>query len=146
MALTIIKADERHRGEINRLITGAKIGDGVEGPIRNFWVARLHGRIVGCAGLDFINARAAVFTHLVVEKDCRRQGIGSALIAKRFEAARKRNISVLTLITMYYHFNFYKRRGFRTIPRKQLPEDIRSYEQFTAKRYMKCAVMINDRL
>ncbi len=52
----------------------------------------------------------------------------------------------MTLVSMYYHFNFYKHRGFRTIPRKELPADIIGYEQFTAKRYMKCAVMINESL
>jgi N-acetylglutamate synthase-like GNAT family acetyltransferase len=63
-----------------------------------------------------------------------------------FEAARKRGLKVMTLVSMYYHFNFYKHRGFRTIPRKELPADIIGYEQFTAKRYMKCAVMINESL
>ena len=45
------------------------------------------------------------------------------------------------LVTMYYHFNFYKRRKFKTCPRKNLPESIRDYPQFTAQRYKKCAVM-----
>ena len=145
MKVTIIKADERHRAEIDRLVREAKIGDGMEGPIRNFWLAKIGDRVVGCAGLEFINDRAAVFTHLVVEKAQRKQGIGSALIEKRFEAARKRGVKALALCTMYYHFNFYKRRGFRTVPRANLPEDIRTFEQFTAKRYMKCAVMLNEK-
>jgi N-acetylglutamate synthase-like GNAT family acetyltransferase len=142
----IIKANESHREEIDRLIVEAKIGDGFEGPISNCWVAKIDGRVIGFASLDLINKRAAVFTSLVVEKPYRRHGIGSALIDARFAAARKRGIKVLALITMYYRFAFYKRRGFRTIPRAELPADIATYEQFTAKRYMKCAVMINENL
>jgi N-acetylglutamate synthase-like GNAT family acetyltransferase len=79
-----------------------------------------------------------------VEKEYRRSGIGSALIQKRFERARKRGAKLLSLITMYYHFRFYKKRGFRVTKRALLPDDIRGYEQFTADRYKKCAVLIND--
>jgi N-acetylglutamate synthase-like GNAT family acetyltransferase len=142
----IIKASEKHRAEIDRLCRETRISDGFEGQVRNFWVAKVGDRIVGCAGMEFINKRAAVYTTLAVEEAMRHNGIGAALTAKRLEHARKRNVQMLLLITMYYHFNRYKRRGFRTIPRKELPEDVRSFEQFTAKHYMKCAVMINDNI
>jgi N-acetylglutamate synthase-like GNAT family acetyltransferase len=142
----IVKASERHRADINRLCLETRISDGVEGSIKNSWVAKVGDRVVGFAAMEFINKRAAVLTNLAVEKKMRHFGIGAALIEKRFENARKHNVEVLLLITMYYHFNFYKRRGFCTIPRKELADDLRAYSQFTAKRYMKCAVMINENL
>lgn len=45
---------------------------------------------------------------------------------------------------MYYHFNRFKRRGFRTYPRKDVPERLMSHPMLTDKRFMKCAVMIKD--
>jgi GNAT superfamily N-acetyltransferase len=82
MKIEYIRAGDRHRADINRLIVTTKIGDGFgdDEPIRNFWVARIDGRIIGCAGLEFINDRAGVLTHVAVEKEFRRQGVGSELI------------------------------------------------------------------
>jgi N-acetylglutamate synthase-like GNAT family acetyltransferase len=145
MSYKIIKADERHRADLDRLLKLTRIADGFgTGPVRNFWVAKCDGRVVGCAGMAFIPENAAVFTHLAVEEEYRHRGIGAALTAKRFEEARKRGITTLALITMYYSFNRYKRRGFRTVPRKELRADLLAFPDFTAKRYMKCAVMVND--
>jgi N-acetylglutamate synthase-like GNAT family acetyltransferase len=141
----IIRANESHRKEINRLLQATRISSHrIQGPIRNFWMAKVGDRFVGCAGMDFISKEVGVLTHLAVEKEYRHNGIGAALVAKRFAYAKQRGVKVMTLITMYYRFNFYKRRGFRTIPRPNLPVDIRAYAQFTAQEYMKCAVMINE--
>lgn len=145
MNFKITKAGERHRSEIDRLVRDAKIGDKFPGPIRNAWIARVGDRIVGFGALDFINERAACLVYLVVEKEFRKHGIGSALIAKRIEHAKRRGSKVLALCTMYYRFNFYKRRGFKVVRRADLADDLRAYGQFTDARYMKCAVMINER-
>ncbi|MEK7151493.1 MAG: GNAT family N-acetyltransferase [Patescibacteria group bacterium] len=140
--LKIIRADERHRADINRLIKEAKIGSGLDQnePIKNFWVVRKNNRIVACAGLDSHN-NASILTTLAVEREYRHQGIGASLIGHRLRVARQRGSKIVALITMYYHFNFYKRRGFKTCPRKNLPESIIDYSQFTSQRYKKCAVM-----
>lgn len=144
MQLKILRADNRHLKDINRLIRGAKIGDGIKKPVKNFWIARLNKKIVGCAGLDLIGNKSAIFTHLVVAKKFRHQGIGLALINHRKRVARQRRANVLALITMYYYYNFYKRRGFKVVKRADLPEHLKNYWMFTAKRYKKCAVMIGS--
>lgn len=138
----ILKADGRHRKDINRLIKEAKIGSGFQPnePIKNIWVVREEGKIVGCAGLDF-HGRTAILDSLVVEKEFRHRGIGTALIKHRLEIARQRKARLAALVTMYYHFRRYKKHGFKTCPRADLPESIKSYWQFTTKRFMKCAVM-----
>jgi N-acetylglutamate synthase-like GNAT family acetyltransferase len=143
MNFKIVKANERHRGDINRLLRETKISNDYDGPLTNFWVAKVGDRVVGCGGFDVINDSAACLIHLAVEKEFRKQGIASALINKKIEEARKRDIHRLALCTMYYRFNFFKRRGFRVVRRADLPEDLKSYSQFTEKRYMKCAVMVN---
>ncbi len=141
----IIKADERHRTEINRLIKTAKIGSGLtkNKPIKNLWIVRSDCRVIACAGLNFYNS-ADILTTLVVEKESRHRGIGGSLINLRLGFAKRHGAKIVALVTMYYHFNFYKRWDFKTCPRKNLPESIRDYPQFTAKRYKKCAVMFRN--
>lgn len=141
--LKIVRADGRHRADINRLLRDDKIGPALRGPVpRNTWVAKLGDRIVGYASMDFIGNRAAILEGIVVEEALRQRGIGSALVNHRIGVARNRGIDVFALATMYYWFNFYKRRGFKTCPRRLLHEFLRNYSQFTAERYMKCAVMV----
>ena len=142
MNFKIIKAREEHRKDISRLLRTTRIGSfGKHERIKNFWVVKMNDRIVACAGLDFFDKEIAIFTHLAVEKEFRHQGIGSALIRLRMDKAKKRGAKILAFVTMYYWFRFYKKRGFRTCPRKNLSENIKNYWMFTAKRYMKCAVM-----
>ena len=144
MRIRIIKADERHRSDINRLIKDAKIGSPLSRKDfagEDFWAARINGKIVACAGLDFHGRDTAILTTLVVEKELRHQGIGSALIQKRLAVARERGAKIAALVTMYYWFRFYKKRGFRTCPRAGLPAVIKDYWMFTTPRYKKCAVM-----
>ncbi|OGF61510.1 hypothetical protein A2662_01925 [Candidatus Giovannonibacteria bacterium RIFCSPHIGHO2_01_FULL_45_33] len=144
MKIKIVKADERHRKDINRLIREANIGDGIEGPVKNFWLAKLDDKIVGCAGLNFVGNKSAIFTHLVVEREYRHRGIGSALIVYRKRIAKEHDTDTLALITMYYHFNFYKRRGFKVVKRADLPNHLKNYWMFTAERYKKCAVLLQS--
>jgi N-acetylglutamate synthase-like GNAT family acetyltransferase len=144
VAFKIIKADRRHRRDIGRLIREAKIGSGSQSSIPAYtWVAKVGNEIVGYAGLDLVGDRTAILHGIAVKREFRHQGIGSALINRRMEFARQRGISVFALVTMYYLFNFYKKRGFKTCPRGLLPDFLKNYPQFTAQRYKKCAVMVN---
>lgn len=140
MQIKIQKADQRHRKEINRLINQA-LGSSIKGSLKDIWFVRVKGEIVATGGLNFYQDQAAIFTHLVVKKEFRRQGIGSALIRHRMKVAEERGATILALVTMYYRYNFYKRRGFKTCPRKDLPESIKNHWMFTVQRYKKCAVM-----
>lgn len=143
MEWRIFRADGRHKRDINRLIKTAKIGSGIKGPVpRDTWVARVGDKVIGYASLDFVGNKAAILEGMVVERGFRHQGIGSTLISRRMKVARRRGIKVFALCTMYYLFNFYKRRGFRTCPRDYLPGFLKTYTQFTERRYKKCAVMV----
>ncbi len=145
MDFTIHKADKRHLVDINRLIVDMKIGEPMNELNGPFWFVRIDNRIVACAGLEFIpDQKAAVLAHLAVEKEFRRHGIGSVLIEHRTDFAKRKGVEILALATMYYLFNFYKKRGFKTCPRKNLPETVKNYWMFTAQRYKKCAVMIRE--
>lgn len=145
MKLKIQEADKRHLPDINRLIMEARLMDHpMEKLDGYFWFIRIRNKIVACAGLDFYKKNGAVLTHLVVDREYRHRGIGSLLIAHRISEAKKRKMKIAALATMYYHFNFYKKRGFKTCPRAKLPKFIKNYWMFTAKRYKKCAVMYQE--
>lgn len=137
----IIRADERHRKDINRLTRKISAQASRNAPIKNMWVVRDNNKnIVACCGLDFHNNNA-ILTSLAVDEKFRHQGIGSSLISHRLKIAAELNVTYVALVTMYYHFNFYKRRGFQTCPRTDLPLELRDYWMFTVRRYKKCAVM-----
>ncbi len=143
MNFKIQRADSRHRKDINRLIVDAKIGGLIRGPItRDSFFVRVDGKIVGFASMEFIGEQAAILQSISVEREYRHHGIGSALIEHRINLAKRRGVRTIAFVTMYYHFNFYKRRGFKTCPRKNLPDFLQNYPQFAAQRYKKCAVMV----
>ncbi len=140
----ISRADERHRKDINRLCRKYIWSElDKSEPVRNYWIIRHRGKVIACAAMDNFRG-SAIFTSLVVEREFRHRGIGSLLIEHRLNRARQKGAKYVALITMYYHFRFYKKRGFRTCPRTELPESLKGYPQFTAKRYMKCAVMFRE--
>lgn len=141
--LEVVRADSRHKDEINRLIREANIGPGLRGPVsKNTWVAKIDGRVVGFAEMEFISWEVAILKGIVVEREFRHRGIGSALINHRMNIARQRGVKIPALCTMFYTFHIYRRFGFETCKRKYLPEPLRSYRQFTMQRYKKCAVMV----
>lgn len=142
MSCKISRADKRHLADINRLIVEAKISDPLDELPSTFWFVRKDGRIVGCVGGEFISDDAFVAQHLAVDKSYRKQGIGMTLFNHMVEHAIENGATTVSFITMYYHFRRFKKHGFRTIPRKQLPEHLQNHWMYTAKRYMKCAAMI----
>jgi N-acetylglutamate synthase-like GNAT family acetyltransferase len=77
-----------------------------------------------------------------VEKPYQKRHIGMDLLDHAMKYARERGAKTIALVTMYYRFNWFKNRGFRTLPRKDLPDALRDHWTFTAQRYMKCAAMI----
>ena len=144
MKFTIHVADARHLPDINRLIVGTRIGSAMRKLEGRFWFARVQGRVVGCIGVDVVGPRTVILTHLVVEEGYRRQGVGMSLFRNAIAMVRGEGATTLAFITMYYHFNRFKREGFRTEPRRFLPDNVRGHWMFTTKRYMKCAAMIQE--
>jgi len=142
MHFTIYKADRRHLSDINCLIVETGIGSPMEKLDGRYWIAKVDGRIVGSMGAEMINSNTTVLTTLAVKKPYRKHGIGMALFDHAVNHVRNRGATTIGFITMYYHFNRFKRRGFRTTPRRFLSEPLKSHWMFTARRYMKCAAMV----
>ena len=142
MQFTIRRADKRHLSDINRLLVETRIGEPEDRLDGQFWFARTYGQVVGCMGGKMIGEHTAVLTHLAIDPNYRKQGIGMALFNHALNHFRSTGATTVGFITMYYHFNRFKRRGFKTTPRKLLSEPLKSHWMFTAKRYMKCAAMV----
>ena len=107
-----------------------------------FWFVRVDGRIVGYVGAEMIGKDAVVLKHLAVDQRYRKRGIGMSLFCHAVAHVRAQGATTIGFVTMYYHFNRFKKRGFKTRPRKLLPEKLQNHWMFTTKRYMKCAAMI----
>jgi len=133
-----------HLQDVNRLIFTSGIGEGNFKRLPpGFVVAKLNNAVIGCARIE-MQPGFAVLESVVVEHSYKHKGIGSELIRNRLKYAVRQGRHTIALCSMYYHFNFYKRRGFHTIPRAKLPDNIRAYPQFVSPRYTKCAVMIGE--
>jgi len=142
MAHRICRANRRHLADINRIITGVNIGGPLDEIPDLFWFARADGHIVGCVGGEFVDDDTFIILYLAVERSHQKKHIGMDLLDHAMRYARGRGAKRFALITMYYRFNWFKRRGFGTIPRAQLPTAVRDHWMFTERRYMKCAAMI----
>ncbi len=138
----IRKADTRHKREIHKLVAGANMGRPLNELAKKLWFVKENGRIVACIGGEFIDDDTFIMQHLAVEKAYRKRGIGMTLFNHAVGYATKNGATTRSVLTMYYHFRRFKRRGFRTLPRKLLPDSLRNFWMYTEKRYMKCAAMI----
>lgn len=82
-----------------------------------YFVAEHNERIIGIVGcfMEFGNCK---LVHMAVLKGYRRKGIGSALLAKVKEFARKNNANKIWLDTssrLKESIEFYRKKGFRSV-------------------------------
>ncbi|MBI4439318.1 GNAT family N-acetyltransferase [Candidatus Woesearchaeota archaeon] len=81
--LSFGKARLGDAGAISALIAefnDSPIGTGVDREIRDYFVARSSGEVVGCVGLHFVSGSAAELRSLAVRNGFRGRGIGSRLV------------------------------------------------------------------
>jgi amino-acid N-acetyltransferase len=123
---TIADVPEIHRmvnevAEIDRTVLPRSLAALYES-VRDFTVARIDGRVVGCCALHIIWGDLAEVRSLVVAKRHQRQGIGARLLASSVEEGRELNLPRLFALT--YVPDFFVRHGFRLVDREQLPRKI----------------------
>ncbi len=68
-------------------------------PGSHFWVAEADGDIVGTIGIQQLDAGVGEIRRLRVRPDCRRRGIGSALLQRVLEFCRDQGLLKVTLDT-----------------------------------------------
>ncbi len=89
--------------------------------LRDFWVARLDGEVIGCVALHLLWADLAEIKSLAVREDRQAKGVGAALVRACLDEARA--IGLPKLFALTYKPGFFEKLGFEqadvmTFPRK----------------------------
>jgi len=84
----------------------------LESVINNFFVYEENNTVVGCCSLEIYTHKLAEIRSLVVSSEYQQRGIGSALVQRcREEAKRKKVYQILSVTDKQ---GFFERVGFRT--------------------------------
>ncbi len=109
--------------------------DGIAPHINNFIVVKSQDValgpeiVIGCIGLE-IYGSSALLRSLAVHPDLRKQGLGSRLVELIIGHAKKNGVEAVYLLTDNAE-EFFKKRGFKIINRKDVPEDMLQSVEFT---------------
>jgi amino-acid N-acetyltransferase len=91
-------------------------------------VAVWDGRIVGVAGLER-HERQGLLRSVAVDPGWRGRGVAGALVADRLERASADGLETVYLLTTTVP-DWFARRGFRAVPRSEVPEAVRRSSEF----------------
>jgi N-acetylglutamate synthase-like GNAT family acetyltransferase len=95
-----------------------------------FTLAREDGHIIGVIGVE-VHGRDGLMRSLAVAPDHRGRGVARRLYAMLLKSARGLGITRLYLLTATAQ-SWFQLLGFRAVPRDEVPEAIRSTEEFRA--------------
>jgi amino-acid N-acetyltransferase len=90
--------------------------------LRDFTVATLDGRVIGCGGLHVTWEDLAEVRSLAIDSGFVRQGIGRLLVERLMDEARELGLPRVFALT--YQQAFFERMGFTVISRDSLPHKI----------------------
>lgn len=90
--------------------------------LRDFQVAELDGRLVGCVALHLFDAELAEIKSLAVAPDRHRSGLGTRLIEQALADARA--LGLRRLFALVLRPGPFARLGFREAPRESLPQKV----------------------
>jgi amino-acid N-acetyltransferase len=116
--------------DIHRLVTfWADRGDMLHRPIgeifeaiRDFKVARLDGRVVGCGSLHIMGADLAEVRSLAVAEEVQGKGVGAALVAACVDDALAFGLERVFALT--YRPGFFEKVGFRLANVMEFPQKV----------------------
>lgn len=101
------------------------IGDGAT----SFYIAEDNGRLLGIAGLEYYGDDA-LLRSVAIRPGLQRQGIGSAIVDRMLDEARKKKIRRVILLTETEK-EFFLRKGFGVVDRSEIKnEDLRKSSEF----------------
>ncbi|MGP8319278.1 MAG: N-acetyltransferase [Methanosarcinaceae archaeon] len=90
--------------------------------IRDFYVYRDNGEIVGCCALHVVWEDLAEILSLAVKPEYNKRGIGSKLLDACFNEGRK--LGVKSVFTLTYAPVFFEKNGFTKVEKSSLPHKI----------------------
>lgn len=90
--------------------------------IRDFFVAEIAGRVIGCCTLHVIWEDLAELKSLCVIKERINQGVGTKLLEAAINSAKELEIDKIFALT--YAGDFFKKFGFKAVDKSTLPHKI----------------------
>ena len=90
--------------------------------IRDFYVAELDGRVVGCSGLHFTWGDMAEVRSLAVDEAAGKRGIGRKLVEANIAEARQHGLVQVYAFT--YVTEFFAKLGFRVVAHDSMPRKV----------------------
>jgi amino-acid N-acetyltransferase len=90
--------------------------------VREFKVARLGPRVVGCGSLHILGPDLAEVRSLAVAEDAHARGIGAAIVAACVAEARQLGIERVFALT--YRPGFFEKQGFRLASVMEFPQKV----------------------
>jgi amino-acid N-acetyltransferase len=98
--------------------------------LQNFFGYESDGQVIGIVGVE-IYSSDGLLRSLVVDQKYRSQGIGSRLVEIAEYFALKKGVTFLYLLTTTAEA-FFKKRGYRNVPREKAPLVIQSTSEFSS--------------
>ena len=90
--------------------------------IRDFFVVKENGQIVGCVALHVNWADLAEVKSLAVSEEKQRQGVGRALVSSCLQEAEV--IGITSIFCLTYKPDFFIRSGFQRAEKMDLPRKV----------------------
>lgn len=96
--------------------------ESTDNDVTSFYIAEDNGRLVGIAGLEFYGGDA-LLRSVAIRPGLQRQGIGSAIVDRMLEEARKKEIRRVILLTETAK-DFFLRRGFGVVQKSAIDNEV----------------------
>lgn len=90
--------------------------------IRDFWVCEGNGGIAGSVALHVTWEDLAEVKSLAVKEEFRQRGIGKSLLNECIEDAKR--LGIKKVFALSYMPEYFKKFGFKEIPKEKLPHKI----------------------
>lgn len=90
--------------------------------IRNFQVAEMDGKLVGCCAVSFFSVDLAEIRSLAVKRDLQRHGIGALLVRSAEKTLQADGIKTAFALTLSEEF--FSRLGYTKVDKARFPQKI----------------------
>ncbi len=137
----IEKAQSSELGQIKVLLEeNGLLFEGTENNLENFWVAKITGKVVGCAGME-IYGKNFLLRSFVVHPEYRNSYIALNLYKKVSQAAKDKNLKRAYLLTLTIG-DYVGEFGFKEIGREEVDKEVLESVEFKADCCKKAKVFV----
>ena len=131
MTIDFRRSGPGDKEQIRALLVETKLpAESVDNDVTAFYIAENGGRIIGIAGFELYGGDA-LLRSVAIRPGLQRQGIGSAIVDRMLDEARRKEIRRVILLTETAK-HFFLRKGFAVVDRSEIKnEELRKSSEFT---------------